>query len=154
MAIVPARRRGGHVKNRRSGLNAHAQSADNWYKHTEPTPGLKKSYQIDEREFRQDSTGSHAGGSGHSSGSNPSRASQQGKYSARVSKTLYQEDEYPAAPQDLGSSEVLAHAIVRGFRMKAAKSLPKFLQRRATATGGVVEIREVLVTNLLSFFAC
>lgn len=154
MAIGLARRRGGRVKNRRYGPNAYAQSADNWYKHTEATPGLKKSHQIDEREFRQDSTGFHAGGSGHFSGSNSSMASQQGKYSARVSKTPYQEDEYPAAPQDLKSSEILAHAIVRGFRMKTAKSLPKFLQRRATTTGDVVEIREVLVTNLLSFFLC
>lgn len=151
MATAAARRRGGGVKKRRFSRNVHARSADNSYKHTEATPGPNESHEVDEREPRQDSTGSHAGGSGDCSGNNPSMASQQGKYSDGVSKLPDQENEYLAAPEYLQSSEISAHAIVRGFRMKVVKSLVKFLQRRASTTGSVVEIKEVLVTNFLSF---
>lgn len=155
MAVVPSRRRGGRVKRRRYGPNVRAQSAGNWYKHTDATPEPKKSYQIDELKSSSDSPRFHAGSSGNFLGSDTSRAGQQGKNSARISKIIYQEDELPAASQDLKSSEILAHAIVRGFKMRAAKKLPQFLQRRASSreatTGNHVEIREVILNKLLSF---
>lgn len=159
MAVVPARRRGGRVKRRRSGPNVHVQSAGSRYKHTNAIPGPKKAPQIDGRKFSQDSIGFDAGSSGDSaSASNTTRASQQGKNSASISKIPYQEDEFPTTPQDLEASEILAHAIVRGFKMRAAKRLPNFLQRRASAnntiTGNIIEIKKVLLTSLLSFPAC
>lgn len=141
-------RRGGRGRRGGSGATAPAQSA------------------VHSSESRQDSTGFHAGSSGHSSRSNPSRAShpsesnpsragQQGSYSALVSDLPAQEDEYPVAPQDSNSSEILAHAFIRGFRARTIKSLLRFIQRRATTTtGDVLEIREVLVPHPCLSFAC
>lgn len=161
MAVVPpCGRRGRRFRKRRSGPNVkeHAQSAGDLHNHTDTTP---------EPKFSQDSIiGFDAGDSGDSSGCNTPKAIQQEKDSARVTTPTYQEDELPAAPQDLdspdilalaapqdlNSPDILAHAIICGFKMNGVKKLPKFLQRRASprdaTTENIVEIKEVIVTNL------
>lgn len=85
---------------------------------------------------------------GDSSGSDTSRASQQGN-NARIAKVTSQNGEFPDVPQHSNTRESLARAIVRGFRIGRVKKLPEFLERRASpsnaAPGIVVEIKEVLI---------
>lgn len=158
MALVPApaRSRGSHANKQRFSPKAHAQSTGNRYKHTDAPTKPEQSHQVDGRTFSQDSSGLDAGGLADSSGRGANRASQPGKNSARIFNSLHQEDDLPATST---SSEILAHAIVRGFRIKTARRLPKFLQRRSSPRNAPIEswvqIKEVIYNqNLLSFFAC
>lgn len=87
-------------------------------------------------------------GSTESSGSDVSRARPKG-YGVRIAN---------AAPQHSSSIEALAHAIVRGFRLGAARKLPEFLERRASPCNAtaenMVEIKKVLTCTPCSLFRC
>lgn len=143
MTVVPARRQVGRARRRKSGSNVHVQNYGNLC--IGATAGMKRTHQIDAGHTlsQEESTvfGGTNGGSDESSDSDRPRASQ--------------EDESPATPQYPNPNEGLAHAIVRGFRMGAAKKLPEFLERRASpsnaTTENMVEIKEVLTRSRLSF---
>ncbi len=142
-AVVPAHRQSCRVRKRKSGSDGYVQN--DWKLCIGATIGTKKARRIDAGQTlsRKSSGSSWAGSSSDFSGSETSRASPRGN-SARIAS---QESGFPAAPQHSYTSERLAHAIIRGFNVRAAKKLPEFLERRASprnaTTENMVAIKEV-----------
>lgn len=151
MAVVPARRQAGRVRNRRSGPNVRIQNYGNLC--IGVATRMKKGHPIDRGQvFSQEKEGmgfgDAGGGSSEFSGSDASRARPKG-YGVRIAT---------AAPHHSSSSEALAHAIVRGFGVGAARKLPEFLERRASPCNATAEnmvgIKEVLTCAPCSLFRC
>lgn len=151
MAVVPARRQAGRVRKRRSGPNVRIQNYGNLC--IGVATGMKKGHPIDRGQvFSQEKEGmgfgDAGGGSSEFSGSDTSRARPKG-YGVRITTT---------APQHSSSSEALAHAIVRGFGVEAARKLPEFLERRASPCNAtaqnMVRVKEVLTCAPCSLFRC
>lgn len=104
--------------------------------------------------FSQQSPG--FGGTGRStdsSGSEKSRKNPRGNGAHITGR----EGDFLASPQHSNTSESLAHAIVRGFRARAAKKLLEFLERRASPSNATAEtmvgIKEVLTCPPSSLYA-
>lgn len=135
MTVVPARRHGGRTRRRKSVPNVHAKGYGNLC--IGASPRMKKAHQIEAGHsfLQEESLGFDEADvdSSESSGSETSRASQ--------------EDEFPGTLQHSNPSEGMAHAVVRGFRVGAAKKLPEFLERKASpshaTTDEMVGIKEV-----------
>lgn len=150
MTVVPARRQGGRISKQKSGHNIHIQNYGNLC--IGVATGMTKGHPIDRgRMFSPEKEGmgfdgAVGGGSTESSGSDVSRARPKG-YGVRIAN---------AAPQHSSSSEALAHAIVRGFRVGAARKLPEFLERRASPCNATAEnmvgIKKVLTCTPCSLF--
>lgn len=155
MAVVPSRRQaGGRIKKRRSGPNGHLQNYGKIC--TGDTTGMKKApHRVGARQsFSQQSPG--FGGTGRStdsSGSEKSRKNPRGNGAHITGR----EGDFLASPQHSNTSESLAHAIVRGFRARAAKKLLEFLERRASPSNATAEtmvgIKEVLTCPPSSLYA-
>ena len=151
MAVVPARRDAGRFRKRKSGPNVHIQNYGNLC--IGVATGMKKGHSIDRGQmFSQEKDrmgfGGAGGGPSESSGSDASGARPKG-YGVRIAT---------AAPQHSTSREALAHAIVRGFGVGAARKLPEFLERRASPCNATAEnmvgIKEVLTCVPCSLFRC
>lgn len=152
MAVVPARRQSGRVKKRKSGSNGYVQT-DGKLCIGGATAGMKKARQLDAGQpFSHKSLGvCGASSSSDFSGSETSRASPK----RNGARTASQKRKFPVAPQHSNKSESLAHAIIRGFRVGAAKKLPEFLERRASPSNATTENRVAIKevhTNLPSLF--
>lgn len=140
MAVVPAHRQSCRVRKRKSGSDGYVQN--DWKLCIGATIGTKKARRIDagQKLSRKSSGSSWAGSSIDLSGSETCPRGN----SARIAS---QESGFPAAPQHSYTSERLAHAIICGFNVRAAKKLPEFLERRASprnaTTENMVAIKEV-----------
>lgn len=143
MAVVPAHRQSCRVKKRKSGSDGYVQN--DWKLCIGATIGTRKARRIDGGQTLspKSSGSSWAGSSSDFSGSETSRGSPRGN-SARIAS---KESRFLAAPQHSNTSKSLAHAIIRGFKVRAAKKLPEFLERRASpsnaTTENMVAIKEV-----------